>query len=153
NNEQFDYSDGFVASQSDFSTAIKSYFCFSIISRNSANKGVESWGPGEASGWYCTQKTGFVLWRIPSTVWSLRLIRFTVTSPGKDCGSTANPWFCEVISTRPVARSLTGWLAPRCPNFNLNVRPPNACPKIWCPRQIPKIGTPVFTKSATARTA
>ena len=27
--------------------------------------------------------------------------------------STVNPWFCEVISTRPVSRSLTGWLAPR----------------------------------------
>src|SRR5438132_1427072 len=26
--------------------------------------------------------------------------------------STAKPWFIEVISTLPVKRSLTGWLAP-----------------------------------------
>ena len=27
--------------------------------------------------------------------------------------STAKPWLCAVISTRPVARSSTGWLMPR----------------------------------------
>src|SRR3989304_497778 len=43
--------------------------------------------------------------------------------------------------TRPLRRSLTGWLAPRWPNFSLKVRAPSARPRIWCPRQIPKIGT------------
>ena len=28
---------------------------------------------------------------------------------------TAKPWFCEVISTRPEARSFTGWLAAPSP--------------------------------------
>src|SRR5215813_5930784 len=39
-----------------------------MSSRNSAKSGVESCGPGEASGWYCTQKIGFFLWCMPSTV-------------------------------------------------------------------------------------
>ena len=42
------------------SNADRNYFC-SIMSRNFANNGVESCGPGEASGWYCTQKIGLVL--------------------------------------------------------------------------------------------
>ena len=54
------------------------------------------------------QKIGFVLWRMPSTVWSFRLIRFTATSPGSESGATAKPWFWAVISTRPVSRSFTG---------------------------------------------
>ena len=36
--------------------------------------------------------------------------------PSSTGASTANPWFCAVISTVPVARSSTGWLMPRCPN-------------------------------------
>ena len=36
-------------------------------------------------------------------------------------GTTANPWFWLVTSTRPVARSSTGWFAPRWPNGSLNV--------------------------------
>jgi hypothetical protein len=35
----------------------------------------------------------------------------------------------------------TGWLAPRWPNFSLNVSPPIARPRIWCPRQMPNTGT------------
>src|SRR5207245_1979686 len=66
---------------------IPRYQVFVIMARNWANRGVESWGPGEASGWYCTQKIGLVLWRIPSTVWSLRLIRSTITSAGSVLGS------------------------------------------------------------------
>ena len=34
--------------------------------------------------------------------------RVTSTSAGRDSGTTTKPWFCEVISTLPVARSLTG---------------------------------------------
>src|SRR5438874_2496809 len=44
------------------------FYAFSIKARNSANNVVESCGPGEASGWYWTQKTGLFLCRIPSTV-------------------------------------------------------------------------------------
>ena len=33
--------------------------------------------------------------------------------------STAKPWFWEVMSIRPPASSLTGWLAPRWPNGSL----------------------------------
>ncbi len=36
--------------------------------------------------------------------------------------STAKPWFCEVISTRPLRRFFTGWLPPRWPNLSLKVR-------------------------------
>ena len=36
------------------------------------------------------------------------------TSPASP--SSANPWFCAVIATRPVAWSITGTLIPRCPN-------------------------------------
>ena len=42
-----------------------------------------------------------------------------LTSDGSDSGSTAKPWFCDVISTLPVSSSFTGWLAPRWPNFSL----------------------------------
>src|SRR6267143_793804 len=42
--------------------------CFLINSRNLAKSGFESCGPGDASGWYWTQKIGFFLCRKPSTV-------------------------------------------------------------------------------------
>ena len=32
----------------------------------------------------------------------------TFTSAGSESGSTANPWFCDVISTFPVSRNFTG---------------------------------------------
>ena len=48
------------------------------------------------------------------------------TPPGRLSGSTTKPWFWLVISTLPVARSLTGWLAPRWPRAILAVRPPSA---------------------------
>ncbi len=62
----------------------------------------------------------------PRRVPSYRLVCVTSTPAGSDPGSTAKPWFCDVISTRPVSRSFTGWLPPRWPNFSLNVRPPSA---------------------------
>ena len=34
--------------------------------------------------------------------------------------STTKPWFCDVISTLPVARSCTGWLPPWCPNLSFD---------------------------------
>ena len=44
------------------------------------------------------------------------------------------------FSILPVARSFTGWFAPRCPNLSLYVLPPSASARSWCPRQMPKIG-------------
>ena len=38
-----------------------------LVDREGPDAGL-SCGPGEASGWYCTQNTGFFLWRKPSTV-------------------------------------------------------------------------------------
>jgi hypothetical protein len=35
----------------------------------------------------------------------------------------------------------TGWFPPWCPNFILNVSPPNACPSTWWPMQMPNTGT------------
>ncbi len=53
---------------------------------------------------------------------------------------TAKPWFCEVMSIRPVASSLTGWLAPRWPNGSLKVCSPTARQSSWWPRQMPNSG-------------
>ena len=64
----------------------------------------------------------------------------TSISGGSESGSTAKPWFCEVMEILPLRRSLTGWLPPRWPNFSLKVLPPKAWARIWLPRQMPKIG-------------
>ncbi len=45
--------------------------------------------------------------------------RPTAAEPPHPSGSTAKPWLWLVISTRPVARSSTGWFTPRCPNRSL----------------------------------
>jgi hypothetical protein len=36
----------------------------------------------------------------------------STTPLGRLARSTAKPWFIEVISTLPVVKSFTGWLAP-----------------------------------------
>src|SRR6266480_3091240 len=90
-----------------------------------------SCGPGDASGWYCTENAGHSRWRSPSHVPSLRLT-CVGSQPWRatDSGSTANPWFWAVISTLSVTRSFTGWFAPCWPNLSLYVRPPPANPMI-----------------------
>src|SRR6266550_2201359 len=59
---------------------------------------------------------GYSLCLTPSTVPSLRLrcVTSSALAPGTPPVSprTAKPWFCEVISTCPVARSRTGWFPP-----------------------------------------
>ena len=83
-----------------------------------------------------------LVFRVPRRVPSRR---FTVRD--LDVGRAATPdrpqkpWFCDVISILPVDSCFTGWLAPRWPNFSLNVDPPIASPRIWCPRQMPNTGT------------
>src|ERR1700722_2397342 len=47
-------------------------FLVFIISMNASKRYDASWGPGLASGWYWTEKTGSFSWRKPSTVLSLR---------------------------------------------------------------------------------
>src|SRR5207249_3369872 len=47
-------------------------------------------------------------WRSPSTVPSYRFWCVTSTSSGSEAGSTANPWFCDVISILPDASCFTG---------------------------------------------
>jgi hypothetical protein len=80
---------------------------------------VASCGPGDDSGWYCTEKSGSWVWVSPSTVWSLRLTWVSWALPPSDSTSTAKPWFWLVISTLPVVRSMTGWLPPWWPNLSL----------------------------------
>jgi hypothetical protein len=48
-----------------------------------------------------------------------------------------------VISTLPVLRSLTGWLAPRWPRSIFCVLPPSVSASSWWPRQMPNSGTPL----------
>ena len=38
------------------------------------------------------------------------------------------------------SKSLTGWFPPLCPNFNLDVFPPNVKANNWWPKHIPAIG-------------
>ena len=64
---------------------------------NSSKSGSESCGPGADSGWYWTAKTGRPASRNPSHVPSFRLTCVSSSPAGSDPGSTAKPWFCEVI--------------------------------------------------------
>src|SRR6186713_2737049 len=63
----------------------------SMSEENSWKKYFASFGPGAASGWYCTEKTGASRCRKPSTVPSLRLMCVTSTFEGRLSGSTENP--------------------------------------------------------------
>ncbi|KFC52917.1 hypothetical protein GY12_15560 [Micrococcus luteus] len=93
-----------------------------------SNRSRVSLGPAADSGWNCTEKAGRSSRRRPSTTWSFRDQWETSTRPKRDSGasigsprgaSTAKPWFWEVMATRPVALSSTGWFGPRWPNFSL----------------------------------
>src|SRR3989304_1400459 len=55
----------------------------STIARKRSNIYSLSLGPGEASEWYWMEKRGSSLWRIPSTVPSLRLTWVTSSSGGR----------------------------------------------------------------------
>src|SRR6266404_978923 len=80
----------------------------SIISTNRRNRYRASCGPGDASGWYCTENVGCPFTASPSQVRSFRLTCVISARPRSDSTSTAKPWFCAVISTLPVVRSFTG---------------------------------------------
>ena len=61
-----------------------------------------SCGPAEASGWYCTLKTGqrLVPHAFERVVVEVDVRRLDVARAASS-GSTAKPWFCVVISTLP----------------------------------------------------
>ena len=99
-----------------------------------SNRWSASFGPGPASGWYWTVAPCTSLRASPSTVRSYRLMWVSSAAPKSVSQrtassssivlapfgpSTAKPWFWLVISTIPVVRSLTGWLAPWWPNGSL----------------------------------
>ena len=111
--------------------------------------GHASCGPGPASGWNCAERARSRGKSRPSTVPSYS--ETCVASRSSD-GSTAKPWFCVVTSTRPEARSSTGWFAPRWPNGSLYVFIPAASASSWWPRQIPSTGTRP-SRSRTAATS
>src|SRR5690606_16214582 len=54
-------------------------FVFFIRSTNSSNRYLESCGPGDDSGWYCTENAFFPFIRIPSMLLSFRLMWLTST--------------------------------------------------------------------------
>src|SRR5439155_6333364 len=83
-----------------------------IIPVKRSNRYRLSRGPGEASGWYCTENTGLSLSAMPQFEPSNSDTWVSTAFAGRLARSTAKPWFIEVISTFPVVRSLTGWLAP-----------------------------------------
>ena len=66
---------------------------------------------------------------------------------GRVSNLTEKPWFIDVISTFPFSIFFTGWFAPWCPWCILNVLPPRAKARIWCPKQIPKIGISIDISS------
>ena len=91
-----------------------------IIFKKSSKRYAESCGPGDDSGWYCTEKAGTFLQRIPSRVPSFKFTWVSSTCFWSSASrSTQKPWFCEVISILSVLRFFTGWFPPRWPNFNL----------------------------------
>src|SRR3546814_9836007 len=77
-------------------------------SMNRSNSGATSCGPGLASGCPWKLKAGASVsskpWLDPSNNerWVTRALAGSVDS------STEKPWFCEVIITRPLSRSITG---------------------------------------------
>ena len=78
-----------------------------------------SCGPGDASGWPWKQNAGLETCARPCRVPSKSDTCVGRIVGGSDFGSTAKPWFWLVMLTRPLSRSLTGWLAPWWPNFIL----------------------------------
>ena len=75
------------------------------------------------------------------------------TPSGSDPASTAKPWFIETISTLPVVWSLTGWLAPWWPLVHLLRPAAERRASIWWPRQMPKTGISVLSRSWMTGTA
>src|SRR4029077_11355379 len=86
--------------------------CARISPTKRANRQWLSRGPGEASGWYCTENTGLSLSASPQFEPSNSETWVCSALAGSVFESTAKPWFIEVISTLPVVRSFTGWFAP-----------------------------------------
>src|ERR1041385_1647043 len=107
---------------------------WSTIWRNWSKKWFESHGPGLASGWYCIVKMGRLSWRTASTTPSFGHFSHTTRPvPLTLAASTWKPWFWLVMRTTPVNSSRVGMLAPRWPNFILEVLAPQARETSWLP--------------------
>ena len=98
---------------------------------NSSNRYRLSWGPGPASGWYCTLKAGAPSTRIPSHTPSFRLTWVSSARPASESAATAKLWFWLVISTRPLESCWTGWLPPWWPKGSFTVSAPMARASNW----------------------
>ena len=68
-----------------------------------------------ASGWYCTLNAGRSFNLMPSIESSFKFTCDTITLGclRTASGSTPKPWFCVVISHKPVITFFTGWFKPR----------------------------------------
>src|SRR6185312_6624096 len=124
-----------------------------IVCANFSNRYATSLGPGLASGWPWKQNAGRSVSAKPCNEPSKRETCVTRVFAGSVSGSTEKPWFCEVISTRPLSRSFTGWLAPWWPNGILRVFAPSARPINWWPRQMPNSGMRASSNSRVAAIA
>src|SRR5256885_5810344 len=71
-----------------------------ILLRKRSKRCSESTGPGAPSGWNCTPRNGRVRCRIPSFDPSLAFVNHGSHPSGNDAGSTAKPWFCDVMRQR-----------------------------------------------------
>ena len=107
---------------------------------NWSNNGATSCGPGLASGWPWKLNAEVSVRAIPCSDWSNNDWCVILRLMGKVFSSIAKPWFWLVIMTTPDSMSWTGWFAPWWPNFIFIVLAPDARPRSWWPKQIPKIG-------------
>src|SRR6185295_6723401 len=116
------------------------FFASLIIFAKRSNRYPISRGPGLASGCPWKQNAGRSVLARPCSEPSKRDTCVGRRFFGMLFGSTAKPWFWLVITTCPVSRSFTGWLAPWWPNFIFMVFAPEARPISWWPRQMPNTG-------------
>src|SRR6202012_1344337 len=159
--------------------ALLPWVVLAMWAQNSSNRSAASCGPGAASGWNWTLNTGRSSRRTPSTTPSFRLTWLTWAAPygvsngaraaSGMCGQTvppaegvspawpgraaAKPWLWLETRTRPVARSMTGWLIPRWPCRRWWVPRPRARARIWLPMQMPNTGTSAASTPCMASTA
>src|SRR5690606_2095222 len=118
-----------------------------------SNSGDTSRGPGEASGWPWNENAGESVSSMPWLVPSNSERWMTRTLAGRLDSSTAKPWFCEVIITRPSSSDCTGWLAPWWPLGIFMVFAPAASASSWWPRQMPNMGNFFASSSRIAAIA
>ena len=112
------------------------------LARTRRTGSAASWGPGPASGWYCTLKAGHVGGtRMPSITPSLRLTWVTSalgTEPSADREVVVLAGDLDRAGARGAA---PGGCRRGGRTGSLTVAPPSAVASSWWPRQMPKTGT------------